>query len=105
MSNATQGVLAVSVQDGAGSPTTADRTLSDDEFFGAFVFVLSGSPTVPFALAVPATGAHAFAVRNTTAQSVTVRGGAGASVTIAAGQIRLLHADGTDVIPLAPATA
>ena len=34
LSNATQKPLAVTITDAAGSPTSADRTLSDDEFFG-----------------------------------------------------------------------
>lgn len=102
LSNATQGGLGVSIADAAGSPTSAERTLTDDEFFGHFLFTLSGSPSVPFDLLLPASGSHAFAVRNDTGQTATVRAGAGATVGVAAGKRQLLHSDGSDVIALAP---
>jgi len=105
LSGATQGVLSVAIADAAGSPTTADRTLNDDEFFGSFLLVLTGSPSVPFDLILPAAGSHAFALRNVTAQAVTLRVGGGASVTVAGGQSRIAHSDGTDVVALAPATS
>ena len=105
LSNATQKALSVVIADSAGSPTDADRTLGDDEFFGHVLFSLSGTPSVAFDLVLPAAGQHGFAVRNQTGQAVTVRVGAGASVTVADAQSRLLHSDGTDVVALAPATS
>ncbi len=104
LSSATQAVLPVGIADAAGSPSVADRSLSDDEFFGHFLFSLSGSPTVAFDVSLPATGNHAFAVLNQSGQSATFKVGAGASVTIANATARLLHSDGTDVRALAPAT-
>ena len=104
LSNATQAVLAVAIADSPGSPTSADRSLSDDEFFGHFLFSLTGSPTVGFDVTLPALGSHVFAARNQTGQSATFKVGAGASVTVATGTARLLHSDGTDVRALAPAT-
>ncbi len=104
LSNATQAILALAIVDGAGSPTNADRTLSDDEFFGHFLLSLTGSPSVAFDLILPASGQHCFAVRNQSGQSATLRVAAGASVTLADGTARLLHSDGTDVIALAPVT-
>jgi len=103
LSNATQAVLPVTIADAAGSPSNADRALSDEEFFGHFVFALSGSPSVAFDLTLPASGNHCFAVRNQTGQSATVRVAGGASVTLAASAARLLHSDGIDVIALAAA--
>jgi hypothetical protein len=105
LSNATQRALSITIADAPGSPTVADRTLSDDEFFGNMLFSLGGTPSVAFDLILPAAGQHAFAVRNQTGQTVTVRVGAGANVAVADGQSRLLHSDGTDVIALAPATS
>ena len=104
LSNATQKPLSITLADAAGSPTTADRTLSDDEFFGHMLFALSGSPSVAFTLTLPASGNHAFAVRNDSGQTATVTAGAGATVDVATGTRRILHSDGTDVIALAPAT-
>ena len=104
LSNATQKPLAVTITDAAGSPTSADRTLSDDEFFGHHLFNLTGSPSVAFDLTVPASGNHTFAVRNDSGQTATVTTGGGATVAVATGNRRILHADGTDVIALAPAT-
>lgn len=105
LSNATQHALAVTIQDSIGSPTVADRTLSDDEFFGQFLFALAGSPSVPFDLMVPSAGHHAFAVRNDTGQAATVRVGGGLAIVVAVGMRQVLHSDGTDVIALAPAVA
>ena len=104
LSNATQGVLSVTISDAAGSPTSAERSLSDDEFFGQFLISLTGSPSLAFDVVLPAAGSHVFAARNQTGQSATFRVGGGASVTLATGTARLLHSDGTDVIALAPAT-
>ena len=103
LSNATQAVLGVAIADSIDSPTTADRSLSDDEFFGHFLIALTGSPSLAFEVVLPAAGSHVFAARNQTGQAATFRVGAGASVTLAAGTARLLHSDGTDVIALAPA--
>lgn len=104
LSNATQAPLTVTIADSAESPTTADRTLSDDDFFGHFLLSLTGSPSLAFDVVLPAGGNHAFAARNETGQSATFRADGGASVTVAAGTARLLHSDGTDVVALAPAT-
>lgn len=104
LSNATQGVLDITISDSLDSPTTADRTLSDDEFFGHFLISLGGSPSLAFDVVLPASGNHVFAARNQTGQSATFRVGGGASVTLATGTARLLHSDGADVIALAPAT-
>ena len=104
LSNATQAILDVAIADAAGSPSVADRSLSDDEFFGHFLFSLSGSPTVAFDVSLPATGHHAFAVLNQSGQSATFKIDAGASVTVADNTSRLLYSDGTDVRALAPAT-
>ena len=103
-SNATQGVLALTISDSAGSPSSADRTLGDDEFFGHFLVALSGTPSLAFDVVLPASGNHVFAARNQTGQSATLRVGGGASVTLATGTARLLHSDGADVIALAPAS-
>ena len=105
LSNATQKVLSIVIADAAGSPTVADRTLSNDEFFGHVLFALSGTPGVAFDLILPAAGQHVFAVRNQSGQTVTARVVAGASVAVADAQSRLLHSDGTDVVALAPATS
>ena len=104
LSNATQGVLDITISDSVDSPTSADRTLSDDEFFGHFLVSLSGSPSLAFDVVLPASGSHVFAARNQTGQSATFRVGGGASVTLATGTARLLHSNGTDVIALAPAS-
>ena len=102
LSNATQKPLAVSISDVTGSPLSADRTLTDDEFFGAVLFQLSGTPTVAFDLQLPTAGNHAFVVQNDTAQTATVVSGGGGTVDIAAGKRRWLHSNGTEVIALAP---
>ncbi|MFQ5774208.1 MAG: hypothetical protein ACE5GS_06810 [Kiloniellaceae bacterium] len=102
LSNATQRSLGVTISDAPGSPTGADRTLTDDEFFGNFVLALTGSPSVPFALVLPAAGNHAFVVRNDTGQTATVRAGAGSTVDVVAGKRQLLHCDGGNVVALAP---
>jgi hypothetical protein len=104
LSNATQSALNVAITDGAGSPTLAERSLSDDEFFGNFLFILTGTPSLAFDVVLPALGGHCFAVVNQTGQTATLRVGAGASVVIATATARLLHSDGTDVIALAPAS-
>ncbi len=102
LSNATQKALAVSVPAAAGSPLSADRTLTDDEFFGNVLFQLSGTPGQAFDLQLPASGNHAFVVQNDTAETATVVSGGGATVDVAAGKRRWLHSNGTDVISLAP---
>jgi hypothetical protein len=101
LSNATQALLSVAVSDSPDSPTTADRALIDDEFFGHFLIVLTGTPSLAFDLILPAAGSHVFAVRNATGQSATMRVAGGSSVTLADGVTRLLHSDGTDVTALA----
>lgn len=104
LSNATQRRLTVVIQD-VGSPANADRTLSSDEFFGAFLFHLTGSPSVLFEFVVPGGGQHVFAVRNDTGQTATIKtAGIGDTVILAAAQRQVLHADGADVIALAPVT-
>lgn len=104
LSNATQRRLTIVVQD-TGSPANADKTLTTDEFFGGFLLHLTGSPTVAFELLVPGGGHHVFAVRNDTGQAATIRTvGVGDSVVLAATQRQILHADGPDVIALAPVT-
>ena len=103
LSNATQAILSVAISDSPDSPTSADRVLSDDEFFGHFLIVLTGTPSLAFDLILPAAGSHVFAVRNGTGQSATVRVAGGASVALADGATRLLHSDGTDVTALAAA--
>ncbi len=103
LSNATQAALSVAIADAAGSPTLAERNLSDDEFFGNFLFFLTGTPSLAFDVVLPALGEHCFAVVNQTGQTATLRAGAGASVAIATTTARLLHSDGSDVIALAPA--
>ncbi len=97
LSNATQKVLSITIADGAGSPTQADRTLTADEFFGSFLFLLSGTPSVAFQLSLPASGNHAFAVRNDSGQTATVKSGAGSTVDVSAGSLKLLHSDGSDI--------
>ncbi len=104
MSNATQAVLNVAIADSIGSPTVADRSLTDDEFFGRFLFSLTGTPSLAFDVVLPALGSHCFAVLNQTGQTATLRVGAGTSVAVATATARLLHSDGTDVRALAPAT-
>jgi len=104
LSNATQAALSVAIVDASGSPTLAERNLSDDEFFGTFLFFLTGTPSLAFDVVVPASGEHCFAVANQSGQTATVRIGAGASVAIATATTQLLHSDGTDVIALAPAS-
>ena len=96
LSNATQKILALTISDAAGSPTEADRTLTDDEFFGSLYFRLSGSPTVPFNLTVPASGNHVFIVENNSGEIVTVTAG-GTTVAVSDGVLRILHSDGTDI--------
>lgn len=104
LSNATQRRLTVVVQD-VGSPANANRTLTSDEFFGAFLFHLAGTPTVAFELVVPSGGQHVFAVRNDTGQTVTIKtAGTGDVVMLTAAQRQTLHADGADIIALAPVT-
>lgn len=104
LSNATQGRATVVIQD-VGSPANADKTLTADEFFGVFLLHLTGGPTVAFEVLVPSGGLHMFAVRNDTGQTATIRTtGVGDTVVLAAAQRRLLHADGLDVIALAPVT-
>ncbi len=103
LSNATQAALSVTIADGIGSPTAAERSLSNDEFFGNFLFSLTGTPSLAFDVIIPASGGHCFAVVNQTGQTATLRAGAGASVAVATATARLLHSDGTDVIALAPA--
>jgi len=102
LSDATQKPLAVVISDAVGSPLSADRTLTDDEFFGAVLFQLSGAPTVAFDLQLPTSGNHAFVVQNDAAQTVTVTSGGGSTVDIATGKRRWLHSNGTNVIALAP---
>ncbi len=97
LSNATQKVLSITISDGAGSPTEADRTLTTDEFFGNFLFLLSGTPSVAFQLSLPTSGNHTFAVRNDSGQTVTVKSGAGATVDVSDGSLKLLHSDGNDI--------
>ncbi len=101
ISNATQKVLSITIADGAGSPTEADRTLTTDEFFGNFLFLLSGTPSVAFQLNLPASGNHTFAVRNESGQTATVKSGAGATADVSTGFLKLLHSDGSDVRTLA----
>ena len=101
ISNATQKALSITIADGAGSPTQADRTLTNDEFFGSFLFILSGAPSVAFQLSLPASGNHTFAVRNDSGQTATVKSGAGATVDVSTGFLKLLHSDGSDVRTLA----
>ena len=103
LSNATQAILSIAISDSLDSPTIADRVLSGDEFFGHFLIVLTGTPSLAFDLILPATGNHVFAVSNATGQSATVRVAGGASVALADGVTRLLHSDGTDVVALAAA--
>ncbi len=102
LSNATQKALAITISDAVGSPVSADRTLSADEFFANVLFQLSGTPSLAFGLRLPTSGNHAFIVQNDTAQTVTVISGGGSTVDIAAGKRRWLHSNGTSVIALAP---
>ena len=104
LSNATQAILNLVISDGAGSPTLAEQNLSDDEFFGNFLFLLTGTPSLAFDVVLPTLGEHCFAVVNQSGQTATLRVGAGASVAVASATTRLLHSDGTDVIALAPAS-
>ena len=101
LSDATQKRLAVTISDGAGSPTEADTTLTDDQFFGNFVLDLGGTPSVAFDLTVPASGSHAFAVKNGSGQTATVTTGVGTTVALATGLTQQMHSDGTDIIALA----
>src|SRR5262245_56167153 len=55
-----------------------------------------------FELVVP-TNRKPYTVRNLSGGAVTLRTAAGAGVTVADGQVRLLFADGTDVVDLSPA--
>lgn len=102
LSDATQKPLAVTVSDIAGSPLSADRILTNDEFFGHVLFQLSGTPSLAFDLGLPTTGNHAFVVQNDTAQTVTVVSGGGSTVDVGTGKRRWLHSNGTSVIALAP---
>ena len=103
LSNATQSVVTITITDSLDSPTTAGRTLSDDEFFGNFLISLTGTPSLAFDVELPSGGSHFFAARNASGQSATFKIGAGLSVTLAASTVRLLHSDGTDVVALAAA--
>ena len=95
-SDATQKPLAITISDGAGSPTSSDRTLTDDEFFGNLEFRFTGSPTVAPTVTVPAKGNHRFVVDNATGQTMTVTAG-GATVDVSTGSTATLHSDGTDI--------
>ena len=102
VSNATQKPLAITITDAAGSPAVANRTLTDDEFFGNLFFRLSGSPTVAIEVLVPAAGNHLFVVENTTGRVATLgtdSGGSpgGTTVQVLDGATRILHSDGTDL--------
>ncbi len=98
VSDATQKPLSVTITDSGDSPTQADRTLTDDEFFGSRSFKLTGSPTVPFALIFPTTGNHEFVVINETGQTCTARlPTGGTTVSIPDDAVYILFADGTDV--------
>ena len=98
ISDATQKPISIAITDSAGSPTSADRTLTDDEFFGDRSFKLTGSPTIAFALILPATGNHEFVVINETGQTCTVRmPSGGTTVTVPDDAVYVLFSDGTDV--------
>jgi hypothetical protein len=98
LSNATQKPLTVVVT--LGSP--AEFNLTDDQFFGNFVFDLTGSLGEDFDLKVPPGGAHFFAVENNTNRAATPKAAASGSDTVAAGKRRIFHSDGTTVIALGP---
>ena len=71
--------------------------------------VLQLDPAHPgggFELVVP-TNRKPYTVRNLSGGAVTLRteAGAGVAVAVADGQVRLLYADGTDVVDLSPAAA
>jgi hypothetical protein len=102
LSNATQKPLAVAIPAAAGSPLSADRTLTADEFFGHVLYQLSGTPGQPFNLRLPMIGNHVFVVQNDTAETATVVSGGGSTVDVAAGKRRWLHSNGSGVIALAP---
>ena len=95
ISDACHKPLPITISD-VGSPDNADRTLTSDEFFGHFFFILTGSPGIPFSLICPASGNHEFGVANDTGQVCTVTAG-GAVVTIVDALTKILHSDGTDI--------
>ncbi len=97
LSDATQKPLEITISD-VGSPEQADRTLTSDEFFGHRVFILSGSPGIPFSLICPASGDHEFDVVNGAGDTCTVTTEAGDEVDIFDGLAKVLHSDGTDVL-------
>jgi hypothetical protein len=94
LSNATQKPLPITI--------TGNKTLTDDEFFGNVFFVLTGSPSGAFDLNLPATGNHLFCLINNTGQTVTVKIGGGLNVSVFDTGTKIMHADGTDVIGIAP---
>ena len=83
------------------SVTPENDRLTNDEFFGNFLFLLSGTPSVVFQLNLPASGNHTFAVRNESGQTATVKSGAGATADVSTGSLKLLHSDGSDIRTLA----
>ena len=95
ISDANQKPLSITISD-IGSPENADRTLTANEFFGHYVFILSGTPGIPFSLICPASGNHEFAVINGSDDICTVTA-AGQEIPILNGLTKILHNDGTDI--------
>jgi hypothetical protein len=104
-SNALDNLLSDATQLPFSITITANRTLTDDEFFGSLIFDLSGSPAADFSLFLPSTGDHKFVVKNGTGKVATVDAGTsgGTVIAIADGQTAWLHSDGTSVIRLSTA--
>lgn len=76
---------------------TADEIDAAD-FTRNTMFILTGTPGAPFVLTVPAT-ARLFAIRNESDDECEVDAG-GVTEFVPAGEARILHSDGTDIVSL-----
>lgn len=101
-SNALDNLLSDATQKILSKTITGNTTLNDDEFFGSFFVDLGGTPAADFSLFLPNSGSHAFIVRNGTGKVATVDSGVsgGTTVIVSDGEIKFIHADGTDTVEI-----
>ena len=81
--------------------SAGNTIVSAEDFRRNVLLVLTGTPTAPLDLTIPA-NKRLFTVENASGQDVTVTTGAGTQVVLTGGQRRLLYGDGTNVVAVAP---